>query len=396
MLYRGLVRRSLQDHEFPALDGLRALAVGLVLLIHFSYLAHVTIGNRTGVHRFLRLVAPVADLGGTGVHLFFVLSGGLLFLPFARHLLGGGKAPAIRSFYARRARRILPAYYAALLLTIVVFGDAAVAAAPIKQLLSHLLLLHDYSAQTLGGIDGPTWTLSIEGQFYLMLPLIAAGAVALARRGRITLIAGACILLLISPASAVFTVALKHAFGRHDYTAVDAVSFLSVFGAGIVAACIYTALEQGVIAPAKRNMIARCGIVTFVLIFGGYVVQNIVSMSSAALSYYGFGLLFGLCYAGLFLYVLLRESPIRRFLSRPTCRFIGQISYSIYLVHYPLLQHVVMPFAARVDSSLALLTAIVASVVIVVPVACMMHFAIERPFIRRASVRPERAIVTST
>jgi hypothetical protein len=92
------------------------------------------------------------------------------------------------------------------------------------------------------------------------------------------------------------------------------------------------------------------------------VLRAIVGKSNAALNYHGFGLLFGLCYAGLLMNIVLSDFVLRRFLSRPRCRLVGQVSYSIYLVHFPLMQHVVMRLAARAPSGLALVTAIVGSV----------------------------------
>src|SRR5690242_20063157 len=94
--------------EIRALDGLRALAafsiVGFhaLLFLQFEY----TPLSRAVNHGWYYL--------STGVHLFFVLSGFLLFLPYVRALLDGERLPSARRFYQRRALRILPAYWVCL------------------------------------------------------------------------------------------------------------------------------------------------------------------------------------------------------------------------------------------------------------------------------------------
>src|SRR5690242_15134137 len=93
----------------PALDGIRALAI-LLVLWHHLYLvglaSHLDVGPD-----WLRALSAMA---ASGVFLFFPLSGFLLFLPYARALLARQPWPRTRQFYLRRALRILPVYLVAL------------------------------------------------------------------------------------------------------------------------------------------------------------------------------------------------------------------------------------------------------------------------------------------
>ncbi len=98
--------------DIRALDGLRALAALSIVAFHF-YLAEryeFTTWGKEYVNYFYFLAS--------GVHLFFVLSGFLLFLPYARAILHGKPLPSAKSFYKRRALRILPAYLVCLALLI--------------------------------------------------------------------------------------------------------------------------------------------------------------------------------------------------------------------------------------------------------------------------------------
>ena len=138
---------SPHDHTFPALDGLRGLAVSLVLLVHLSAAMRAQIADGP-VASFWSAVSPLSGMGGTGVHLFFVLSGFLLFLPYARTLLIGTRRPSSRRFYKRRLLRILPAYYVALGVVALALEPDVLRANAVEQISSHALLLHNYSVGT--------------------------------------------------------------------------------------------------------------------------------------------------------------------------------------------------------------------------------------------------------
>ena len=103
-----------QRREIAELDGLRALAILLVLWCHLT-----AFGALRGLNVGPPLLHLLGDFGFAGVFLFFILSGFLLFLPYARALLAGAAWPSARAFYRKRARRILPAYYLTLLVLLV-------------------------------------------------------------------------------------------------------------------------------------------------------------------------------------------------------------------------------------------------------------------------------------
>jgi peptidoglycan/LPS O-acetylase OafA/YrhL len=118
----------------------------------------------------------LASDGFIGLHLFFVLSGFLLFLPYARALAGAGAWPSWQHFYARRASRILPAYLVVLvpLLALLIAQHAL-----LVQLINVVLLLalcHNLALSSWSltlTYDGPLWSLATEWQYYLVLPLLA-------------------------------------------------------------------------------------------------------------------------------------------------------------------------------------------------------------------------------
>jgi peptidoglycan/LPS O-acetylase OafA/YrhL len=168
-----------QRPKFEFADGLRALAALSVALLHATLF--------TGYLGDAELNAPiawrVAQIGYYGVPIFIVLSGFVLMLPVARtaglELRGG-----FWGFIGRRARRILPPYYASLLLFLALIlliplmqdpsGTAWVGKVPVTPggLISHVLLVHNLSAEWVFQINGPAWSIATEWQIYFLMPLV--------------------------------------------------------------------------------------------------------------------------------------------------------------------------------------------------------------------------------
>jgi peptidoglycan/LPS O-acetylase OafA/YrhL len=134
----------------------------------------------------------------TGVELFFVLSGFLLFLPYARAMLHAETLPSARRFYQRRALRILPAYYVCLTILAILPTSDHRTQLSVGDIVTHVLFIHDGFHSFNRDLEGPFWTLAIEAQFYLLLPLMAAGISRLvgASRSRCRLVA--CLFVLIA------------------------------------------------------------------------------------------------------------------------------------------------------------------------------------------------------
>lgn len=109
-----------------------------------------------------------------GLFLFFVLSGFLLYRGFIRHLRQDTR-PDLGRYLKRRAARILPAYYFAVLGSFALFSLTAAKAhlPPAEHLPLFAVFAQNYSAETFKTLDSPTWTLCIEAAFYLVLPVLA-------------------------------------------------------------------------------------------------------------------------------------------------------------------------------------------------------------------------------
>ncbi len=163
------------------LDGLRGLAALYVVLFHTQLAATFRIG---GIPEWVRLGTSWMQFGRYAVSVFIVLSGYCLMLPVARSADGKLRGGA-GEYLKRRARRILPPYYAALLLSMLLIAlvpglrresgtwwDHALPAFRTDIVLSHLVLIHNFSPDWWLKIDGTLWSVATEWQIYFFFPAL--------------------------------------------------------------------------------------------------------------------------------------------------------------------------------------------------------------------------------
>ena len=157
-----------EDSRIAGLDGLRGIAALAVFGVHFNQIVGLdTTYGPVDLYRWF-------GNGEYGVALFFGLSGFLLGLPFWRAKLEGHKFPSVRRYALRRVARILPAYYLCLLVLVLWSGIWRVPGTT-ADILLHITFLFNYAEFSILSINPPFWTLAVEMQFYLLLPLVFLG-----------------------------------------------------------------------------------------------------------------------------------------------------------------------------------------------------------------------------
>lgn len=373
----------------PALDGMRALAALLVLVFHaWSYVpGYIPAGRDPGDYPLF--------YGKTGVNLFFVLSGFLLFLPYAQWIFGQRQRPSALAFYKRRALRVGPAYWVSLIL---LFFLAPLTLATIGDLAIHTVFLANISWGTMYTFNGVFWTMAIEVQFYATLPLIAWGIHRLTRR----LAPGAAILAGMLGLCGISLLAIYvEGTGRFSNTPVVSsllISYaslpywLAVFGFGIGCAGLYTYVTK--VAPRRGAGVGTNGmraIGAIVLLVG--VTLAIASAFFGPLQHNPLvDQTFGLGYAGLLLGVLFGPRIFRMPFEWRPMRFLGLISYSFYIWH----KEIEYP-AAHVIRSLPVLQQQLALGVLTLVgttlVAYVSYQFVERPFINARKRAHEKSMI---
>ncbi len=155
--------------RFPLFDSLRAIAALSIFALHIPLVAQMSSDNP--------LRAYLLELR-VGVPIFFLISGFLLYRPFARARYLGAQGPGTTHYAERRALRIIPAYWVALIFTAILLDKSGGPGHPIAVfsphgVISYFGFLQVYDSNTiLGGISA-AWTLCVEVTFYAMLPLWA-------------------------------------------------------------------------------------------------------------------------------------------------------------------------------------------------------------------------------
>lgn len=157
----------------PEIDGLRFLAIAGVVLFHIGGELSARSGHIIPLEHRYWLVGLALGNADRGVRLFFVLSGLVLALPFARQYLADGKRVVLSSYYMRRLTRLEPPYIVSVLLFVVVYMVYAhgISAEYVRHSLATFFYVHNLVYAAVSPINMVTWSLEVEVQFYLAAPL---------------------------------------------------------------------------------------------------------------------------------------------------------------------------------------------------------------------------------
>jgi peptidoglycan/LPS O-acetylase OafA/YrhL len=308
------------------LDGLRGIAIGLVLGYHFAALdIHLPADAWPGWHF---LYAP-ARLGWSGVTLFFVLSGYLI----GGILMDNRNSPKLlRTFYLRRSLRILPLYFAFLLACGALFLGRTLGLAWMPDgttafswwiyagfLVNFAVARGNFGEQILS----PTWSLSVEEQFYLVAPWVM---LLVPRRGLPWIFAGLIALAAVFRAGLYAYIGGPN-FGGHVLTP----ACMDALAAGMLVAWLVRSSAARTWLAANRALLLVC---LGLFLAGGLALsaQN-PSLGSSALVGYGYTTLVG-GYALLLLTVVYYQPPLLSSILRTRWLVaLGRIAYCVYLVH---------------------------------------------------------------
>ena len=359
-------------HELPELTGLRGLAAFWVLLFHAWSLCGEPNPGGYG------LAAPFA-VGWAGVDIFFTLSAFLLSLPFAAWQLGLAPRPSLRRYFARRVLRIFPAYYVQLAILLglaAAFGIGRTL--DLHDFLAHLglwLLIGDPPVMPLNGV---WFTLPIEFAFYLVLPVLA---LLLAPRRWPWLLMGAVLFTFAYRWYAYAGVAMAPVPVR-----VNVIERfpgrIDQFVIGMVAAYFYVAWRA---RDALRRVVADR------LLWLGLI--GLTAMCAAiyivrATYWDGHPLLF--CWhllTSLALVCLLLGCASGSRFGAPLfgnrgVRYLGQISFGVYLWHFPILLWIAPVLLPSAEPTLRLALMLPVLIGLTIAAAHLSYVLVERPFLR--------------
>lgn len=159
----------------PEIDGLRFVAISSVVLYHIYAQMLVKAGHPVAVQARYAWLGTAVGNGDRGVPLFFVISGFILGMGFARQHLHLGKPVSLKKYFLRRVTRLEPPYILNLVFCALVafFYYHQALGYMVPHLLASILYQHNLAYRTPSAINGVTWSLEVEIQFYILAPLIA-------------------------------------------------------------------------------------------------------------------------------------------------------------------------------------------------------------------------------
>jgi peptidoglycan/LPS O-acetylase OafA/YrhL len=354
-------------------EGLRGLAAIYVVLTHIRSMVDpgpVFVGAASAAPPWLAKFLPVLGFGHVAVAAFIVLSGFCLQTSLFNH--SDGRLRSLPKFFARRAWRILPAYYSCLALSLVVcafvtskqtgYPFAQYVPADARAIVSHLFLVHNFDPSLMFKINGVLWSIALEAQLYLVFPFLVA---MLFKVGRVGLVA------LTSLVSALCLWFIPTANAGKSY-----IWFLPLFVLGMVAAHFaYRPHRKIGVVPKLGALWALIGIGIFAV---GVMWKSDPRWVSFVLRDLGVGVS-----VAAFIYVgsVRPSSWVSRLFGAKALVKLGAFSYSLYLIHHPLLQvlYVNRPaFAQSVE--MATLYLFAAGVPIILLCSWVFAWFFERPF----------------
>lgn len=358
-LYNKLKRETSSGNYIPEIDGLRFLAVIVVILFHIQLFYEF---KTPYVFNYENYLYKILQNGFKGVELFFVISGIVLALPFANHFLVGGKKPILKNYYLRRLTRLEPPYFLTLLIFFILHVVKNVY--PIQNLLKGLLINLLYFQnfawfhfQPFKPIIGNiTWSLEVEIQFYLIAPFLATVFALNKFMRRLVLI------------STIFGIPIINSIFISRYTSLY--NYLFYFLIGFLIVDLYLTEKKIWLNDIGSFIIGVVALVTLYLINLDPLINKLIFLSSL------------FC----FVYLAITTPIWRSLFSNKLFTTIGGMCYTIYLFHTV----VISGFGNKtvfwkVGSSYEL-NILFQTLILMVPILCISTISfvlIEKPFMNK-------------
>lgn len=306
-----LSRETSSGRFIPEMDGLRFVAIGMVVLFHLNgYLMAKSAANLS-FHARETWLAQIAVVGFRGVELFFVISGFILGLPFAARYLHAAPTVSLKKYYLRRLTRLEPPYIVTVmllfLLAILIQGKSVADLYP--HLGASLLYLHNLVYGTSSPVIGVAWSLEIEVQFYLLVPVLT---LLFAIKDRWLRRAGTIGLVLLTQAA-------ESVLIHSSRASLSIFAYLQFFLIGFVLADLF--LTDWKEAPSSSFAWDMAALVGWPALF---LILHFDAMARCVFPY-----------AVLLLYCAAFRGRLTNYIfTNPWITAIGGMCYSIYLIHY--------------------------------------------------------------
>ena len=359
-------RITTSNKYIPEIDGIRFVAILLVVLYHINIYFQSKDTNSYRDQNIKLFLEKYLFSGHLGVELFFVLSGFILSIPFASHFLMKSDMPSLKKFYIRRLTRLEPPYIITMtvLMALLFFMHKFSGFVLLKSYLASLTYTHNFFYPGIVPlINGVAWSLEVEFQFYLIAPFLSY-IFSLQKSIRRILIV-VCIVFLIILQSLFIT------------ETVSLFNYFQYFLLGFLLTDFYLTKDY----KTFKNMLSiPFGLLSILFIL---MTPHEKTLTGSELLVAKFYLILSIF---IFFYMAIFSPFWKKVLSIPFVSTVGGMCYSIYLIHFPIINFIGKPLIARLNFSnyytvnyilinIILLTAILL-------ISALFYKKIERPCMR--------------
>jgi peptidoglycan/LPS O-acetylase OafA/YrhL len=318
-------------HRQSALDGMRGVAALTVFAIHLWI---YQLPNSMTLRRGSWATTALFE-GRVAFVMFFVLSGYLLYRAFARAALARTERVWTWGYLARRAARIVPAYYVAIAGSFVLISLAGSGTPGRRfvdggQLPLFFLFGQNYSPETLLRLNAATWTLAVEVAFYLMLPLIGVLAFRLRSvRAQAALLAGLV-------AAGLGWNLVDYLLGWGSVAGHAPPAFLAYFACGMLVALAVERSRTKDLELSGRQSVLLVGAASALLVSNGLWHGIVRSSNGFAMEVFA-DLGAAIAFAAIIAAIVMGTGAGLRWLAWRPLVWIGTITYGLYLWHIPVI-----------------------------------------------------------
>ncbi len=376
---------SRADQFSAGLTGVRGLAVMMVLSFHLFALAgprllSFNLGNWQITYHWL------ITCGWMGANVFFVLSGFLLAIPFARNIEGAGAEVLVKQYLIRRIRRVVPAYwFQIIVLAVILFFTAKFP--DWLTIILHFTFMQNISDAYAFELNRVYWTLPTEFGYYLLLPVFAALATFFSNHKRAAwlLLSVSMIAFAVAYRVAAYTAVADATIDKKVFALLQLPGLIDHFAIGMLLAWVYvrhaaaisSGLADGVMLTGLLGIVSMMALLDHVyadywnghiLIFIGYTITACV---------------IGMLVLG----VAMGGRLSRALFANPIMLALGIVSYSLYLWHLPIQFWTLKLLDQYAITGDRLWWLVAISIPLSLLAAILSYYWIERPFMPRSSMK---------
>jgi peptidoglycan/LPS O-acetylase OafA/YrhL len=355
--------------RWDILDGIRGIAALYVTVGHC-----ITPLPRQNISWITKYIVDFSSLGKIAVGIFIVLSGFVLSLPYIKDK----NRFDIKTFLFRRSKRILPPYYMALIFSIpisILYDKSHNSNISIQQILSHVFLFQHFNmgsshAWTLSA-NGPLWTVSVEYEIYFIYAFFLFWV-----WKKVGISASVIAALFLSAAPLFFLT-------NYDWYYP---SYISLFAFGMALA--NSSVKNIVSGKISYLLFSLLSLVSLMIIV--FSTKNIFLHIK-----FPYNTILADLFTGLFMFLIINlllfelksgsRSFLYKFLTHKISQFLGRISYSLYLIHYPILACIAFVLKKKFSGDILFILQFSLGITTVLLLATVFHRFFERPFLNTKS-----------